>query len=1109
MRKKKISLFVLSSLSICGMLFGLASCANDQVNPDPDTPIDDDKPGGDDNNPGGDEEVTYTVTLNSNGGSSMPTLTYKGTALNLPTPTKEGYMFDGWYDNEELSGSPVTSPYTPTKDITLYASWVDASTITVYYGADGNYEEYLVELDSEVTKSELPGYKEDKIVDGYTCPFIDFYFGDRDGTITTTAVPDTFVAEEAEYFIYATYDETSLPKEQNLTDMGDGFYQVTGNVNWNLYDGEITDPRGIYEADIKFSENSGITGGAIGIAWRGQFNNVDQSWEANSFYVSVQLGLDIGTLQVCQVNSGFSQIKGSKPTDLPAEFKDKIAAMKAGSAETFHMKIADNGIGFKVWIDGTLVYDVENPDPAANPNGTVYDASNFDGVGFGVRASKNASKAMIGNFKYTPASKVTLKTNGGSLGESETTLDYVYGENSLPTPTKEGAIFGGWYKDEACTIEFDTTEPISSDTTIYAKWIDSVNLTFRIITHFDENEKPVYIDAVKQTVKISDYPGIDLDNLPLPDGMTKIPPVTYRGVECPFVYWTLDGEKVEGMFSFKKSEYTFIAEYDYSKAPKKQNYTQEADGFYRVNGNVNWGLYEGDIAENGAGTYEADIKFDKDVNAGAIGIAWRADFANQDSSYESGSNYISAQIDPKAGVIQVGAVVDGSFKQIKGSKAAFDTLPQEYQDAFNAYKQDKDYSKPFHMTVKDNGTDFRVYVNNALVFDSANPNPDASPNGLEYDPAMFTGRDFGIRASKGASGAMIGNFAYKQGVTITFNTLGGEPIAPLTNYVYGELPTTTKDGLGMEGWYLDEALTKKIDYSTFEPTEDTTVYARYVEAVTITFTANGETFKTIVIEPGDSKEIDLDTIVPEDISEARPFLHRTLNGAKVTGKYTVSGSDLNFVAVYRKEVNPTQKFTPNADMTEVTFTGDTSFPVITQGYDDVTECKGVYEADISVVNPKGAVGIAWRGDFATDTANCYQDGCNYVTVQIGTSAGRLQVGSVLNGSWGEIKGSKPNDSVYPPNFKAKLAKIANKENADFHFMVVDYGNHFVLYVDGELVFDSDLPDASSVAKREYNPADYQGTGFGWRSSDADSKMSNFKYTTLADAEAQGLIPSSK
>ena len=41
-------------------------------------------------------------------------------AAPLPTPTKDGYTFAGWYDNAEFTGEAVTSVVT---EITLYAKW--------------------------------------------------------------------------------------------------------------------------------------------------------------------------------------------------------------------------------------------------------------------------------------------------------------------------------------------------------------------------------------------------------------------------------------------------------------------------------------------------------------------------------------------------------------------------------------------------------------------------------------------------------------------------------------------------------------------------------------------------------------------------------------------------------------------------------------------------------------------------------------------------------------------------------------------------------------------------------------------------------------------------
>lgn len=42
--------------------------------------------------------------------------------------------------------------------------------------------------------------------------------------------------------------------------------------------------------------------------------------------------------------------------------------------------------------------------------------------------------------------------------------------DKLTIPEVEGYTFGGWYADEDRTIEFDFTQPITSNTTVYAKW---------------------------------------------------------------------------------------------------------------------------------------------------------------------------------------------------------------------------------------------------------------------------------------------------------------------------------------------------------------------------------------------------------------------------------------------------------------------------------------------------------------------------------------------------------------------------------------------------------------------------------------------------------------
>ena len=81
----------------------------------------------------------YRVTLNVNDGTigeNVTDYTY-GTAVTLPVPTKNGYKFEGWYDNAEFTGVAVTEiSAAATGDKTYYAKWV-AEQYTITFNTDG------------------------------------------------------------------------------------------------------------------------------------------------------------------------------------------------------------------------------------------------------------------------------------------------------------------------------------------------------------------------------------------------------------------------------------------------------------------------------------------------------------------------------------------------------------------------------------------------------------------------------------------------------------------------------------------------------------------------------------------------------------------------------------------------------------------------------------------------------------------------------------------------------------------------------------------------------------------------------------------------------------
>ena len=106
---------------------------------------------------------TYAVTLNTNGGTiadgkDVTGYTY-GVGATLPTDvTRTGYTFKGWYDNESLTGSPVTAiGGTEMGNKEYWAKW-EINQYTIAYDlaggtAEGNPDTYTIETGAFTLKN--------------------------------------------------------------------------------------------------------------------------------------------------------------------------------------------------------------------------------------------------------------------------------------------------------------------------------------------------------------------------------------------------------------------------------------------------------------------------------------------------------------------------------------------------------------------------------------------------------------------------------------------------------------------------------------------------------------------------------------------------------------------------------------------------------------------------------------------------------------------------------------------------------------------------------------------------------------------------------------------
>ncbi len=99
-------------------------------------------------------EGTYTMTFVTNGGTVIPTITAEaGKTVTPPAdPEKEGYTFEGWYEDASFSGVAVGIPEVmPDRNVTYYARFEEINenlnaTLTLNVGRGGTLAKSSFEL---------------------------------------------------------------------------------------------------------------------------------------------------------------------------------------------------------------------------------------------------------------------------------------------------------------------------------------------------------------------------------------------------------------------------------------------------------------------------------------------------------------------------------------------------------------------------------------------------------------------------------------------------------------------------------------------------------------------------------------------------------------------------------------------------------------------------------------------------------------------------------------------------------------------------------------------------------------------------------------------------
>ena len=399
---------------------------------------------------------TYAVTLNTNGGTinsgNVTGYTY-GVGATLPAAddmTYTGHTFKGWYDNENLTGSPVTAiGGAETGNKEYWAKW-EINQYTITFDTNGGSEIAPITQDygTEITAPDNPTRK------GYT-----FMGWDKE-------IPETMPAENI-----------TVKAQWEINQ-----YTITFDTNGGSEIAPITQD---YGTEITAPDNPTRKG----YTFKGWDKEIPETMPAENITVKAQW-------EINQYTITFDTNGGSEIAPITQDYGTEITAPDNPTRKGYTFKGWDKEIPETMPAENITVkaqWEINQYTITFDTNGGSEIAPITQDYGTEITAPDNPTRKGY-TFKgwdkeipeTMPAENITVKaqwkinqytiafdTNGGSE-IAPITQDYGTEITAPDNPTRKGYTFKGWDK------EIPETMP-AENITITARWKDTEKPTGEII----------------------------------------------------------------------------------------------------------------------------------------------------------------------------------------------------------------------------------------------------------------------------------------------------------------------------------------------------------------------------------------------------------------------------------------------------------------------------------------------------------------------------------------------------------------------------------------------------------------------------------------------------
>ena len=433
----------------------------------------------------------YTVTFDSDGGSACDSVsaTYDRPYGTLPKPTKEGYTFTGWYDNNTLIYD--TTLYRTAGDKKLTAHWGIVS-YTITYSVDNKILE-------NVNDTREFGARLDKLYTYTKTGYTVSEWTQSDGS----QPPDTMPARQV--YLYAT----TTPISYTIN------YQLNGGTNaesnpasYTVESGEIKLAAPSREGYTFQGWKSGTTTEMAPVIAVGSTGNrsYEAVWQVNSHtlkYVldgkettrTVNYGETV-TVTPADAKTGYTfsgwKVEGATAKNGQFTMPDNDVTI-SGSFSANQYTVKFNANGGSECENITVTYDGKYTDlPTTTRTGYTFDGW-YDGstkVTAGTVVKTTADQTLTAKWTVNTYT-VKFNANGGSACE-EITVTYDGKYPTLPAPTKEGYTFKGWFDGET-QVKSGTAVTITKDQTLTARWgINTYTITYQVDGQTVKTESVTY-----------------------------------------------------------------------------------------------------------------------------------------------------------------------------------------------------------------------------------------------------------------------------------------------------------------------------------------------------------------------------------------------------------------------------------------------------------------------------------------------------------------------------------------------------------------------------------------------------------------------------------------